>query len=121
MVIITLVLQGTTKGCLGKSPTISQQKIWEKRVTGGGLRLCSKSCRCVEQRGDSSQRVTTGQLQISSQRAEGRVYTIKLGSSLVEKYLYGARKVAPWLKVLAALAEDQCAVPSTHKMAYNHP
>lgn len=73
---------GQSKGCLGKSPTISQQKTWEKRVTGD-LRLHSKSCRCVEQSGDSCQELTTGQLQISSQRAQVRVYTIKLESSLV--------------------------------------
>lgn len=84
MVIITLVLQGTSKGCVGKSPTISQQKTLEKRVTDG-LKLHSKSHRCVEQRGDSSQVHITGQLQISSQCAEGRVYTIKVGSSLVLK------------------------------------
>ena len=38
-----------------------------------------------------------------------------------EEYEAGARELAQWLRVLAALAEDPGLVPSTHMLAHSYP
>lgn len=38
----------------------------------------------------------------------------------MEIYLHKARELAQWLRVLAALTEDQGLILSTHVMTYNH-
>lgn len=40
--------------------------------------------------------------------------------SLSYKAILGAREMAPWLKVIAGLAQETGLVPSTYKTVHNH-